>query len=65
MNRVFLPIQQFLITWLLILVTGWVTLRAMSYVGELLSIVITAALIAFLLNYAVAALRPLDRKSVV
>lgn len=58
MNRVFLPIQQFLITWLLILVTGWVTLRAMSYVGELLSIVITAALIAFLLNYAVAALRP-------
>lgn len=47
MNRVFSPLQQFLITWLLFLVTGWVTLRAMSYVGELLSILITAGLIAF------------------
>ncbi len=58
MNRVFSPLQQFLITWLLFLVTGWVTLRAMSYVGELLSILITAGLIAFFLNYAVAVLRP-------
>jgi predicted PurR-regulated permease PerM len=58
MNRVFSPIQQLLITWLLILVTGWIALKAISYLGELLSIVITAALIAFLLNYAVAGLRP-------
>ena len=58
MNRVFSPIQQLLITWLLILVTGWIALKAISYMGELLSIVITAALIAFLLNYAVAGLRP-------
>lgn len=56
MNRVFSPLQQFLITWLLILVTSWVTLKSMSYVGELLSILITAALIAFLLSYAVAVL---------
>ena len=58
MNRVFSPIQQLLITWLLILVTGWIALKAISYLGELLSIVITAALIAFLLNYAVAGFRP-------
>lgn len=64
MNRVFLPIQQFFITWLLILGTGWITLKAMSYAGELLSIVTTAALIAFLLNYAVAPLRPFLPRSV-
>lgn len=64
MNCVFQPIQKFLLTWLLILVTGWITLKAMSYMGELLSIVITAALIAFLLNYAVAALKPFLPRSI-
>lgn len=58
MNRIFSPFQQFLITWLLILVTGWITLLALSYVGELISILLTAALVAFLLNYAVAAVEP-------
>lgn len=57
MNRVFSPLQQTLITWLLILVTAWVTLSALKHVSELLSILITAALIAFLLNYAVAGLQ--------
>jgi predicted PurR-regulated permease PerM len=57
MKSIFSPAQQFLITWLLLLVTGWVTLNALSYVGEIISILLTAALIAFLLNYAVAALR--------
>lgn len=57
MNSIFSPVQQFLITWLLILVTGWVTLSTLSYVGELISILLTASLIAFLLNYAVTALR--------
>lgn len=57
MNRIFSPLQEFLITWLLILVTGWVTLSTLRYMEELLSILITAGLIAFLLNYAVAALR--------
>ncbi len=64
MNRVFSPLQQILITWLLILVTGWVTLSALSYVGELLSILITAGLIAFLLNYAVLGLKPFLPRSV-
>jgi predicted PurR-regulated permease PerM len=58
MKSIFSPVQQFLITWLLLFVTGWVTLNALSYVGEIISILLTAALIAFLLNYAVAALRP-------
>jgi predicted PurR-regulated permease PerM len=64
MNRIFSPVQQFLITWLLILVTGWVTLNALNYVGELISILLTAALIAFLLNYAVAVVQPFLPRSV-
>lgn len=64
MNRVFSPIQQFLITWLLILVTGWLSLSALRYVGELLSILITAGLIAFLLNYAVVGLQSFLPRSV-
>lgn len=57
MNPVFSPIQRFLLTWLLIFFSGWAMLSALSYVGELLSILITAGLIAFLLNYAVARLQ--------
>lgn len=57
MNRLFTPFQQSLITWLLILVVGGLTLNALSYVGELLSILLTASLIAFLLNYAVRELQ--------
>ena len=58
MKSIFSPVQQFLITWLLVLVTGWVTLNSLSYVGELISILLTAALVAFLLNYAVAVVEP-------
>lgn len=57
MSHIFSPLQKFLLTWLLVLVTGWVTLMALSYVGELISILLTATLIAFLLNYAVAGVR--------
>lgn len=64
MKSIFSPTQQFLITWLLVLVTGWVTLNALSYVGELISILLTAALIAFLLNYAVAVVEPFLPRSV-
>ncbi|GAP97575.1 AI-2E family transporter [Leptolyngbya sp. NIES-2104] len=56
MDRFFSPIQQFLITWLLILVSGWLTLNALTYFGELISVIVTASLIAFLLNYPVARL---------
>jgi predicted PurR-regulated permease PerM len=57
MNNLFSPIQQFLITWLLILVTGWLTISAFEYIGELVSILVTAGLIAFVLNYAVSKLQ--------
>jgi predicted PurR-regulated permease PerM len=57
MDRFFSPIQQFLITWLLILVTGWLTLNALTYFGELLSVLVTAGLIAFVLNYPVVRLQ--------
>ncbi|MER3434242.1 MAG: AI-2E family transporter [Leptolyngbya sp. ERB_1_1] len=56
MDRFFSPIQQFLITWLLILVSGWLTLSALTYFGELISVLVTASLIAFLLNYPVSRL---------
>lgn len=58
MNRIFTPFQQFLITWLLILATGWASWCAIAYVGETLSILLTAGLIAFLLNYPVKMLQP-------
>lgn len=59
MTQIFSPLQKFLLTWLLILIAGWATLNALSYVGELISILVTAGLIAFLLNYAVAKLQRL------
>ena len=57
MNIIFSPLQRFLITWLLLLVAGWFTIGAISYVGEIVSILITAGLVAFLLNYPVAKLQ--------
>lgn len=57
MNVRFSPVQQFLITWLLLLVAGWFTIGAISYVGEIVSILITAGLVAFLLNYPVVKLQ--------
>lgn len=59
MERLFSPLQQLLITWLLVLVTGWLSLNALTYFGELLSVLVTAGLIAFLLNYPVARLQRL------
>ena len=57
MNKVFSPLQQFLLTWVLALLAGWATLQALSYVGEPLAILVTASLVAFLLNYPVARLQ--------
>lgn len=59
MNRWFTPLQQILITWVLILITGWLTLNALNYFSELISILVTAGLFAFLLNYPVARLQSL------
>lgn len=59
MNRWFTPLQQGLITWALILITGWLTLNALSYFSELISILVTAGLFAFLLNYPVSRLQSL------
>jgi len=55
--QIFSPGQRLLITWLLILAAGWATLVAISYIGELVSILLTAALIAFLFNYPVKVLQ--------
>ncbi|MBL1178563.1 AI-2E family transporter [Pantanalinema sp. GBBB05] len=57
MDRLFTPLQQGLITWALILITGWMSLNALSYFSELISILVTAGLIAFVLNYPVAKLQ--------
>lgn len=50
------PLQRLMINWLLILMTGWATLQVLHYFSELLSVFVTAGLVAFLLNYPVARL---------
>lgn len=57
MNNIFTPFQKFLINWLLIILTAWLTWSAIAYIGEQLGILVTAALIAFLLNYPVKVLQ--------
>lgn len=57
MERLFTPLQQLLVTWVLILVAGWMTLNALNYFSELISILVTAGLLAFVLNYPVARLQ--------
>jgi predicted PurR-regulated permease PerM len=59
MNRLFTPLQQLLVTWILILMTGWLTLNALRYFSELISVLVTAGLIAFLLSYPVRLLQEL------
>ncbi|MFB2892058.1 AI-2E family transporter [Aerosakkonemataceae cyanobacterium BLCC-F50] len=51
------PVQKFMITWLLVLAASWATLVTIGYVGELVSVFLTAALIAFLFNYPVKVLQ--------
>lgn len=55
-NSTFSPLQNRLLTCLLILVVGWLSFQLLGYVGELISLLVTSGLIAFLLNYAVAKL---------
>jgi len=55
-NSIFSPLQNRLLTCLLILVVGWLSFQLLGYVGELISLLVTSGLIAFLLNYAVAKL---------
>lgn len=57
MERSFTPLQQFLITWVLLIVAGWLTLNMLNYFSELISILVTAGLIAFVLSYPVARLQ--------
>jgi len=59
MEHLFTSLQRVLITWVLVLVTGWMTLNGLSYFSELISIIVTAGLIAFLLNYPVVRLQHL------
>ncbi|MBE9226310.1 AI-2E family transporter [Phormidium sp. LEGE 05292] len=54
---IFSPVQKFMITWLLVLAASWATLVTVGYVGELVSVFLTAALLAFLFNYPVKVLQ--------
>lgn len=54
---IFSPVQKFIITWLLVLAASWATLVTIGYVGELVSVFLSAALIAFLFNYPVKILQ--------
>ncbi|MEL7034670.1 MAG: AI-2E family transporter [Cyanobacteria bacterium J06592_8] len=57
MNRIFSPVQNALITGILVFIASALTIQAFEYIGELISILVTAGLIAFILNYAVAKLQ--------
>ncbi len=63
MNSWFSRPQKILVTWLLILVTGWLTVKTLSYIGGLISLILTASLIAFLLNYPVRGLKKILPRS--
>lgn len=54
---IFSPGQKIIITWLLILAASWATLVTIGYVGELVSVFLSAALLAFLFNYPVKVLQ--------
>ena len=54
MNRLLSPLQQFFLTWILLLIAGWLTINLLDYLGELVSIFLTSGLIAFLLNFPVS-----------
>ncbi|MGQ9837846.1 MAG: AI-2E family transporter [Cyanobacteriota bacterium] len=56
MNR-FSPLQQLLLTWILIVISGWLAMRVGQMFGHLLTNILTAAVLAFLLNYPVQVLR--------
>ncbi|XWK89114.1 MAG: AI-2E family transporter [Phormidium sp.] len=56
-DSIFSPVQKFMITWLLVLAAIWATLVTIGYVGELVSVFLTAALLAFLFNYPVKVLQ--------
>lgn len=51
------PLQKILLTWSLTIIAGWLTLKSLGYFADLVSLLLTAGLIAFLLNYPVTALR--------
>jgi len=56
MNR-FSPLQRLLLTWILIVISGWLALQVGRLFGHLLTTILTAAVLAFLLNYPVQVLR--------
>ncbi|MFQ3614234.1 MAG: AI-2E family transporter [Cyanobacteriota bacterium] len=56
MNR-FSPLQRLLLTWILIVISGWLAMRVGQLFGHLLTNILTAAVLAFLLNYPVQVLR--------
>ena len=54
MSRFISPLQQFFLTWILLLTAGWLTINLLDYLGEFVSIFLTSGLIAFLLNFLVS-----------
>ncbi|MEO1131392.1 MAG: AI-2E family transporter [Cyanobacteria bacterium J06639_1] len=50
------PLQSALLTWLLTFAAGWALLVALQFFGEIVTLLVTAGLIAFVLNYPVSRL---------
>lgn len=59
MNR-FTPLQRILLTWVLIVISGWLAMQVGRMFGHLLTLILTSSVLAFLLNYPVQGLRRLS-----
>jgi predicted PurR-regulated permease PerM len=53
----FTPLQRILLTWIFIVISAWLAMQVGRVFGHLLTILLTSAVLAFLLNYPVQALR--------
>ncbi|MDX2273352.1 MAG: AI-2E family transporter [Cyanobacteriota bacterium] len=56
MNRL-TRLQRTLLTWILIVISGWLAMKVGQTFGHLITTILTAAVLAFLLNYPVQVLR--------
>lgn len=64
MSRFISPLQQFFLTWILLLTAGWLTINLLDYLGEFVSIFLTSGLIAFLLNFLVSKMQRFFPRSI-
>lgn len=55
-SKALTPLQSALLTWLLVFAAGWAFLVSLQFFGEIVTLLTTAGLLAFVLNYPVSQL---------